>query len=61
MFVIRNLSDYVPQMFEPHIVTFVSYFTTTLGSAQDCTSSIVYDTIGAMNNILELSAQVPEV
>lgn len=61
MFVIRNLSDYSPQMFEPHISTFVKYFTTTLSTAEDCTSPIVYDTIASMNNILELSTQVPQV
>ncbi|XP_050419977.1 importin-4-like [Adelges cooleyi] len=61
MFVIRNLSDYIPQMFESHIVTFVNYFTTMLCSVEDCTSSTVYDAISAMNNILELAVQVPEV
>jgi len=61
MFIIRNLSDYIPQMFEPHIATFVNYFTTTLSNAEDCTSPMVYDTISAMNNILELSVQVPQV
>lgn len=58
---IRNLSDYIPQMFEPHIATFVNYFATTLASAEDCTSSTVYDTICSMNNLLELSVQVPPV
>lgn len=48
-------------MFEPHIVTFVSYFTAVLNSAEDCTSPTMYDTISAMNNVLELSAQVPQV
>jgi len=61
MFVIRNLSDYIPQMFEPHIATFVNYFTTTLSNVEDCTSPMVYDTISAMNNILELSVQAPQV
>lgn len=62
MFVIRNLSDYYSQMFEPHLATFASYFTGTLNNvAEDCTSSIIYDTIISMNNILELAAQVPQV
>lgn len=61
MFVIKNLSDYIPQMFERHIQLFVNYFITTLANAEDCTSSTVYDTISAMSNILELSAQVPQV
>lgn len=61
MFVIRNLSDYIPQMFEPHIATFVNYFNTILSSTEDCTSPLVYDTISSMNNILELSVQVPQV
>lgn len=58
---IKNLSDYYPQMFEPHIATFVSYFTTTLSNSDDCTSNVVYDTISSMNNVLELSIQVPQV
>lgn len=61
MFVIRNLSDYIPQMFEPHIATFVNYFITTLSSIEDCNSPAVYDTISSMNNILELSIQDPQV
>lgn len=61
MFVIRNLSDYIPQMFEPHIATFLNYFVTTLKSIEDCTSPAVYDTISSMNNILELSIQDPQV
>ncbi|XP_050539704.1 importin-4-like [Daktulosphaira vitifoliae] len=61
MFIIKNLSDYIPQMFEPHILTFVSYFTTILSTIDDGNSSAAYDTIIAMNNIIELSAQVPEV
>lgn len=61
MFIIRNLSDYFPQMFEPHIPTFINYFSTTLSSAEDCTSSIVYDAICSMNNLLESSLQVPQV
>lgn len=58
---IKNLSDYYPQMFEPHIATFVNYFTTTLANSVDCTSSVVYDTISSMNNVLEISIQVPQV
>lgn len=61
MFVIRNLSDYFPKMFEPHIPTFTNYFSTILSNTEDCTSSMVYDTICSMNNILELSIQVPQV
>lgn len=48
-------------MFEPHIVTFVNYFTTTLATTEDCTSSLVYNSISSMNNILELAVQVPQV
>jgi len=59
--VIKNLSDYIPQMFESHIKTFVDYFIQTLNSAEDCTSLIVYNTISSMNNVLELCIQVPEV
>ncbi|KAL4119196.1 hypothetical protein QTP88_012040 [Uroleucon formosanum] len=60
-FVIKNLSDYIPQMFESHITTFVDYFIQTLNSAGDCTSPVVYNTISSMNNILELSIQVPQI
>lgn len=60
-FVIKNLSDYIPQMFESHLTTFVEYFIQTLNSAEDCTSLIVYNTISSMNNVLELSTQVPQV
>jgi len=59
--VIKNLSDYIPQMFESHLTTFVEYFIQTLNSAEDCTSLIVYNTISSMNNVLELSTQVPQV
>jgi len=59
--VIKNLSDYIPQMFESHITTFVDYFIQTLNSAEDCTSLVVYNTISSMNNIVELSIQVPQV
>lgn len=48
-------------MFEPHIATFVNYFTTTLASVEDCTSTVIYNTISSMNNVLELSIQVPQV
>lgn len=58
---IKNLSDYIPQMFESHITTFVDYFIRTLNSAEDCTSLVVYNTISSMNNIVELSIQVPQV
>lgn len=61
MFIIRNLSDYIPQMFEPHLMSFVSFFTETLATAEDCTSPIVFDTISSMNNIIELSIHVPQV
>lgn len=61
MFVIRNLSEYIPQMFEPHIATFVNYFITTLSSTEDCNSPVIYDTITSMNNILEVSVQSPQV
>lgn len=60
-FVIKNLSDYIPQMFESHITTFVDYFIQTLNNAGDSTSPVVYNTISSMNNILELSIQVPQV
>lgn len=60
-FVIKNLSDYYPQMFETHIITFVDYFIQTLNSAEDCTSPVVYNTISSMNNIIELSIQVQQV
>ncbi|XP_015365619.1 PREDICTED: importin-4-like [Diuraphis noxia] len=60
-FVIKNLSDYFPQMFEAHIITFVDYFIQTLNSTEDCTSPVVYNTISSMNNIIELSVQVPQV
>jgi len=59
--VIKHLSDYIPQMFESHITTFVDYFVQTLGNAEDCTSLVVYNTISSMNNILELSTQIPQV
>jgi len=59
--VIKNLSDYIPQMFESHITTFVDYFIQTLNSTEDCTSLVVYNTISSMNNIVELSIQVPQV
>lgn len=58
---IKNLSDYIPQMFESHITTFVDYFIQTLNSTEDCTSLVVYNTISSMNNIVELSIQVPQV
>jgi len=61
MFIIKHLSDYIPQMFEPHLSTFINYFTTTLNNAKDPTSSIVYDTISSMNNIMELSVEAPQV
>jgi len=61
MFIIKHLSDYIPQMFEPHILTFVNYFITTLSNAKDPTSSIVYDIISSMNNIMELSVRIPQV
>lgn len=61
MFVIKNLTDYTPQMFEPHLTSFISFFTTTLSSTEDCTSPIVYDTISSMNNIIELSVPIPQV
>jgi hypothetical protein len=48
-------------MFESHITTFVDYFIQTLNSAEDCTSLAVYNTISSMNNIIELSIQVPQV
>lgn len=60
-FMVRNLSDYIPQMFEPHIATFVNYFITTLNNTEDCNSPVVYDTIMSMNNILEISVQAPQV
>lgn len=60
-FVIKYLSDYIPQMFESHITTFVDYFIQTLNNAGDCTSPVVSNTISSMNNILELSIQVPQV
>lgn len=60
-FIIKHLSDYIPQMFESHITTFATYFIQTLNSAEDCTSLVVYNTISSMNNILELSVQVPQV
>ncbi|VVC26841.1 Armadillo-type fold,Armadillo-like helical,Importin-beta, N-terminal domain [Cinara cedri] len=60
MFVIKNLSDYVPEMFEPHLISFVNFFTTTLASAEDCTSPVVCDTISSMNNIIEISVQFPQ-
>lgn len=61
MFIIRNLSDYIPQMFESNISTFINYFITTLNNAENPTSSIVYDTISSMNNIMELTVQDPQV
>lgn len=60
-FVVKQLSDYIPQMFESHITAMVDYFIKTLNNAEDCTSLVVYNTICSMNNILELSTQVPQV
>lgn len=55
MFIIRNLTDYIPKMFEHHLSKFINYFVTILNNAKDLTSSIVYDTISSMDNIIELN------
>jgi len=61
MFIVKNLSNYIPQLFELHVSTFINYFMTILNNAADPTSSIVYDTISSMNNVMELCVESPQV
>ncbi|XP_022173439.1 importin-4-like [Myzus persicae] len=60
-FIIKNLTDYIPQMFESRITQYVNYFIIMLTGTEDCTSTVVYNTISSMNNILELAIQVPQI
>lgn len=48
-------------MFESRITQYVNYFIIMLTGTEDCTSTVVYNTISSMNNILELAIQVPQV